>query len=501
MSTFIHGIGASEMIDSSGEIVSIQGMDISSLPKDGVFNWEHKKDTPMQTVGKVLKAKKIFSQEDCEDDHELYFWNLVQCPYVYVMGELLDDYTESAKHVAGMFMYDADRKGKQEFPIVSFSIEGATIEKPKGTNVVTRSIARKVTITNLPCNKTAGAEMVQADQNGNVHDLFKTENPGILVLRVEAPKPIAVDLLKHAEALGIPMLKAEPLKPKTTMAGQSIGATSSGKNVMSHGKVHEYHKFSHQDHTDAADLHHAAGAEHQKLGNRPMVDHHIQKKKMHIQAAAGAKRRSERFGRGMERKIAKRNTLLKKTMTAGSGSVAPGQLTGGAALAKEHLNGKLHKEEAPPPPPPPTLGQTATSGGTSTINTAIGSPFGKAEGTPVHGSSNIPDAHPNDLHGKSHSIKGVMMRYARSTAAAHHFYHPSGKGMVQVKRNRVLQKSYWLERAEDEYKNWDKKDIFVKFMSERMPNLTKAEIDCLGQTVALKKSLELEAELAKLKKK
>ena len=52
MSTFIHGIGASENIDTSGEIVSIAGLDISSLDKDGVFNWEHKADQPSQVVGR-----------------------------------------------------------------------------------------------------------------------------------------------------------------------------------------------------------------------------------------------------------------------------------------------------------------------------------------------------------------------------------------------------------------------------------------------------------------
>lgn len=33
----------------------------------------------------------------------------------------------------------------------------------------------------------------------------------------------------------------------------------------------------------------------------------------------------------------------------------------------------------PPPPPPPTLGNTATAGGTATINSQIGFPFGKEE--------------------------------------------------------------------------------------------------------------------------
>ena len=72
MPTYIDGIGASQNIDSSGEIVDIAGLDISSLEVDGSLNWEHKKDFPEQLVGKILKAKKIFSEKDCEDDRRCH---------------------------------------------------------------------------------------------------------------------------------------------------------------------------------------------------------------------------------------------------------------------------------------------------------------------------------------------------------------------------------------------------------------------------------------------
>lgn len=56
-----------------------------------------------------------------------------------------------------------------------------------------------------------------------------------------------------------------------------------------------------------------------------------------------------------------------------------------AAFLKAMSKGDIAKDDAPPPPPP-TLGDTATSGGTNTINSAIGSPFGKAGiVTTVHG--------------------------------------------------------------------------------------------------------------------
>ena len=61
--TFIHGIGASEVIDSSGEKIIIKGVDVSSLAIDGVFNWEHKSDHTNHIVGKILEAKKILKEE------------------------------------------------------------------------------------------------------------------------------------------------------------------------------------------------------------------------------------------------------------------------------------------------------------------------------------------------------------------------------------------------------------------------------------------------------
>ena len=210
MSTFIHGIGASSALDSSGEVIDINGLDISSLEVDGILNYEHKADTPDQILGKVLKARKIFSEKDCEDDHQLYFWNKCKLPFVYIMGELFDDYKDSAKEVAGMFRYDMDRKGKQAKNVVGFSIEGSKIDKKD--NVITRSIARKVTITNFPCNRTAIAEMVPVSKKqpkDNIDEFFKSES-----VEIELFKPTdTFSAHNHASILGLdPVLSYSSLK-------------------------------------------------------------------------------------------------------------------------------------------------------------------------------------------------------------------------------------------------------------------------------------------------
>lgn len=317
MSTFVHGIGASENIDSSGEIVSIAGLDISSLDKDGVLNWEHKSDTPAQVVGKILKARKIFTDADCEDENQLYFWNKCKVPYLYIMGELLDEYSDSAREVAGKFRYDNDKKNQNERALMNFSVEGSKIAKEGIT--VTRSIARKITITILPCNKAAVAEMIVVDakpKKGNIDELFKTEAIEIEVLQVDSNSKLwellkKEDPNKHAAKLGITPFKkdmaggaisggassalsgvgptsaagvasggmalSEKLNKKEVHGpkdsgvharGNKIGITQSGHGIFSHGMIGDYSHFSSQDHADA----HAA---HTNMANNPATPAHL----------------------------------------------------------------------------------------------------------------------------------------------------------------------------------------------------------------------------------
>jgi hypothetical protein len=454
MATFIDGIAASENIDSSGERISIKGMDISSLAVDGVFTYEHEAATgpkgekitikmPEQTVGKILKANKIFSAKDCEDDRQKYFWDKCKTPFIYIMGELFDDYTDAARDLAGKFRYDQDRLSQNDRTVMNFSIEGAYIAK-EGIEV-TRSVARKCTITVLPCNKAARAEMMPeakaAKGKNSIDSLFKTEFIEIELFKAEElksfPMPVASDMQKHADVLGIePMKKAQvlPMKRPAPMAAQPaapmtggpgvpvvnppmpaigappmlasptnnpgtlMGKTKTGKSVMTHARIHEYHGFDSQDHQDAANMHHGAA---QAAITPESGRHHLDKMKLHLQAARTSEQKETRFSRGMVQAKAASlaNFRMNKAETAGSGMAAPSQLTGTAALAKEDMKG------------------------------------------------------------------------------------------------------HWLKRAEEDYNNWDKKESYRAFMKKRMPHLADGEIDAIGKAIALKKSVDAESSLTKLVKK
>jgi hypothetical protein len=171
--TVIDGIAASEHLDSSGESLSIEGMDISSLGgPDSILNWEHgSKDKPSQVVGKVTFARKIFKKEDAKNKRESYFWNKVKKPFVYIKAELFDGLGHSgAQDVAALLKYKNKDKGEDSRLVVGFSIEGGKMDK-KGM-IVTKSIARDVAITVKPCNKVCDAELI----DGDVSDDFLYKN-------------------------------------------------------------------------------------------------------------------------------------------------------------------------------------------------------------------------------------------------------------------------------------------------------------------------------------
>lgn len=161
--TFVHGIGASQALDSSGERIIIEGIDASSLTKDGTLTWEHNNKEPSTVIGKIVEAKKIINKSDCENDNHRYFWDKVKMPYLYIAAELFDGVGhQAAKDVAAMLRYDGQNTNEDSKKLINFSIEGSRLEKI-GDNI-TKCIARRITVTVTPCNKTAFAEELKKEK-------------------------------------------------------------------------------------------------------------------------------------------------------------------------------------------------------------------------------------------------------------------------------------------------------------------------------------------------
>lgn len=340
MSTFIHGIGSVQFIDSSGEFVDLKGLDTTSMEPSGYFNWNHKSDVPGTLVGKILKAKKIFSDKECEDEHQLKFWNKVQVPYLYIMGELLDDYTASAKECAGQLKYSADRPDQR--PLLWFSVEGSEIPKTRDGVKIKRSIGRRLAITPDPCNKSCELEIYHEIPKSTVKDdfdfLFKSEANAIEMFKSEKGVKVYEEFLAKKENM-------EPLQKSIPWSkGKAVGSA-----------VH----FSHPEHGVVSIQKQPTGEFHVKHEGKLAGIGGIKGSFTDVkQAGAHAKNYmagiqnhsvmspsiANRPSPAMAKKDEAKQDLNKALTAGGSGMSAPSTLTDGAAYAVENVK-KIKKTD------------------------------------------------------------------------------------------------------------------------------------------------------------
>jgi|GEM_PF-3056647 len=224
MGMIIDGIAASEHLDSSGEILKIDGHDISDLKEGkGVINWEHQNDSSEDIIGHVTYAHKIMKIGDCEDDRQREYWNICKVPYVYIKAELFD----SEEHPGGvaaaaLIRYYHKRKMKV---LAGFSIEGATLDR--SDNILRRSVGRRVALTLRPCNKSAVSGVLSDKSiDSEVKKYMNIDAPS-LGAAFEVDTPIFSDLEKHGMSPVQELRKAVADLNKTLTAGSYNVAPSS----------------------------------------------------------------------------------------------------------------------------------------------------------------------------------------------------------------------------------------------------------------------------------
>lgn len=160
------GVAASEQTDSSGERLLVGGCDISNWEKGlGTLNWEHRNATakeasPMDTVGTIIYAKKIFGLEDCDTDRQKECWKAVELPLIYVICRLYDQAGHAASQALAAQMRDHHANGEKI--ICRLSIEGSTVRQEG--NILAESIAMRLAVTLTPCNRTCDVSLL-ADPN------------------------------------------------------------------------------------------------------------------------------------------------------------------------------------------------------------------------------------------------------------------------------------------------------------------------------------------------
>jgi hypothetical protein len=523
MSTFCHGIASAETLDKSGEIVSIKGLDITSLPRTGIVNYEHRSDIPGQICGKILTAKKIFSKDDCSNDNELHFWNKAKVPFVYITAELLDDYCQSGKDAAGLFRYSRDNPDKQA--ILGFSVEGSEIPNTRQQKIlITRSIARKVTLTASPCCQLCLAELLESPQKSQVKDdfdeIFKSSQEAITLFKSGEGVKIYENYLAKKEEM-----PKTPANEDTRHKGTEIGTTKSGKKVFSHGHVGSY-GFNPAEHKEASEHHSHAAVIAQ---NPKLADNHIERMKLHNLAAISGGRQNNYADRPLKHKAnmeqATGEGMVKSEHTCKlhkkeSMGWSQGKQSGDAVHFNhpEHGIVSIHKQ-------PSGEFHVKHKGAFAGIGGIKGS-FGSAPEAGSHAQKymaavsqkkilphniqNHPspsmvnkDEKTSDLN---KALTAGMPNSAPSTLVNGAAYQREGlaKQATNVGEDnhnfKATKKNDWNKRANQDYDQWPQKEKFEKFMKARMPHLKDGEIRAIGKTLALKKSIDFEKSLSNLVK-
>jgi len=150
-------VAGSQLRDSQGEMLSVEGADISELEAGrGRFNDNHGKGH-FNCIGRVTEAKKIFKAEDCDNDRHKYYWEKIKAPYIYVAGELFDDEDHPNARAASAIMRNIH---KNDSPLkMKASVEGGVIARGiKDEALLARTKIHSVALTFTPANQATLVE-------------------------------------------------------------------------------------------------------------------------------------------------------------------------------------------------------------------------------------------------------------------------------------------------------------------------------------------------------
>jgi len=189
--TRLYGIGSAQVVDNSGETVSLQGIE----DRIGLVIDEHQNDDSFHNIGSVTKTRKIFKVDDCEDDYQKRCWDYAKAPFLYVEAELFDgEGHPDSISAAAIMRYCARPDVSPQFQM-GFSLDGGIIQRldaqgnpteDKATGkFLARTLATRLALTPKACCPKAKAFLF--------NDLTKSQMSG--------PPPQAyLDALKKSQA-------------------------------------------------------------------------------------------------------------------------------------------------------------------------------------------------------------------------------------------------------------------------------------------------------------
>lgn len=247
----LEGVFGSECIDTAGERLLVNGADISHLI-GGFVNTEHINPTDLEKekdsdfkgfqsiVGRVVDAKKIYSEQDCKTDKEKKAFKTLNCPLIYGKVEIFDgpDAHDNAKAAASLarMLHNTNTK-------LGLSVEGSTIKR--NGQVLEKTIIRGLALTLKPANRTAKVDLVQ---DSTTPQVAKSQKNEALVGGME-PLYKSIDMQYiHCvpEMQDFGLFEAFNKLKKALEAGSSTGAPASltqGAALQKENHLHKLVKF------------------------------------------------------------------------------------------------------------------------------------------------------------------------------------------------------------------------------------------------------------------
>jgi len=177
---------SAETPDTTGEILNVRNADISVLQSGkATLNTEHLNPEDMAKdgdndfkgfntiVGRIITAKKVFSEGDCENQYELNAWNDLQVPLIFGYVEFFDgDEAHDNAKAAASLVRMAHKNGFDH--MIGFSVEGQILKR-KG-NVLEETVIKKIAATAKPANRAATIQgVIQDSKSQNSDTVFKAE--------------------------------------------------------------------------------------------------------------------------------------------------------------------------------------------------------------------------------------------------------------------------------------------------------------------------------------
>lgn len=159
----IDGVIGSQLRDSQGEMLSVEGADITELEAGrGRFNDNHGKGF-FNSVGRVTAAKKILKEEDCDDPRHKYYWDKLKTPFVYAKGFLYNDEDHPNAKAAAAILKNIH---KNDVPLkLKASVEGGITARGKhDKSLLAATKIHSVALTFTPANKATLIEPISLEK-------------------------------------------------------------------------------------------------------------------------------------------------------------------------------------------------------------------------------------------------------------------------------------------------------------------------------------------------